>query len=397
LRLGKQNSKLLVATNADPNCRLGPSQEPAIKGAAIILLASPRGTAPAEPVDRTGDKEGTMLIDRFLARGREFLGSRYPIMCGAMTWVSDPELVSAVGNAGGFGLLAGGNMPTEVLRHQIEQTRQLTRHPFGVNIITLAPAYQKHLDLACDMGCDCIVFAGGIPKAREIRQARESGAKVICFASTEPLALMLIERGADALMLEGSEAGGHVGPVALSVLLQQILFEVEEVPMFIAGGIATGRMMAHLLMMGAAGIQMGTRFVMSDECAAHTDFKGAFAKARARDAMATPQFDSRLPVIPVRALKNEGSIEFAKLQLELLHKIDNQMMDRTEAQYAVERFWVGALKNAVVDGDVVKGSLMAGQSVGLVKDVMPMKEILTEFITDGENELQRLYQLMSKR
>jgi enoyl-[acyl-carrier protein] reductase II len=156
-------------------------------------------------------------------------------------------------------------------------------------------------------------------------------------------------------------------------------------------------MMAHLLMMGAAGIQMGTRFVMSDECAAHTDFKGAFAKARARDAMATPQFDSRLPVIPVRALKNEGSIEFAKLQLELLHKIDNQMMDRTEAQYAVERFWVGALKNAVVDGDVVKGSLMAGQSVGLVKDVMPMKEILTEFITDGENELQRLYQLMSKR
>ena len=336
-----------------------------------------------------------MLIDRFFEKGRAFLGSRFPIMCGAMTWVSDPNLVSAIGNAGGFGLLAAGNMPVDVLRSQIEQTRQLTQQPFGVNIITLAPAYQDHLDLACDMGCEFIVFAGGIPKKKEIQQAREAGAKVICFASTAPLAMMLIERGADALMLEGFEAGGHIGPIALSVLIQQILFTVDSVPIFIAGGIATGRMMAHLLMMGAAGIQMGTRFVMSEECSAHPNFKETFKKAKAKDAVATPQFDGRLPVIPVRALKNDGTLEFGKLQLELLYKLENQSMDRDEAQYEVERFWVGALKRAVIDGDVIKGSLMAGQSVGLVEDVKPLKTIIDEMVEHAEAELQRLKKVLT--
>lgn len=331
-----------------------------------------------------------MLIDLFFKRGQKFLGCRYPIMCGAMTWVSEPSLVAAVGNAGAFGLLAGGNAPVEVLKDQINKTRKMTDAPFGVNIITLAPAYQDHLDLVCDMGCKIVTFAGGIPKRKEISQVRSCGAKVICFASTAPLALSLIDRGADALMLEGSEAGGHIGPVALSVLIQQILFKVDSVPIFIAGGIATGRMMAHLLMMGAAGIQMGTRFVMCEECRVHHKFKEVFKLAKARDAIATPQFDSRLPVIPVRALKNEGVIEFGKLQLELLHKLDHDLIDRKEAQYAVERFWMGALRDAVVDGDVKKGSLMAGQSVGLVDKVLPLKGIVDEMIEDAEAELQRL-------
>ncbi|NNG01433.1 MAG: hypothetical protein HKM93_18740 [Desulfobacteraceae bacterium] len=333
-----------------------------------------------------------MLLDRFMEKGRSFLGCKYPIMCGAMTWVSDPNLVSTMGNAGGFGLLAGGNMPAEILRDQIEETRRLTDHPFGVNVITLAPAYTEHLNLACDVGCEFIVFAGGIPKKREIAQVKACGARVVCFASTAPLALSLIERGADALVLEGSEAGGHIGPVALSVLIQQILFQVDTVPIFIAGGIATGRMMAHLLMMGAAGVQMGTRFVMAEECVAHHRFKEAFAKARARDAMATPQFDSRLPVIPVRALKNEGTQEFNKVQLDLLNKLDSGTIDRHEAQFAVERFWVGALKQAVVDGEVNSGSLMAGQSVGLVGNVQPLAEIIDEMISDAEAEMKRLKQ-----
>ena len=331
-----------------------------------------------------------MLIDNFFKRGIEFLGSRYPIMCGAMTWVSDPKLVTAVGNAGGFGLLAGGNAPVDVLEKQIIETGKLSSNPFGVNLITLAPVYRDQLDLVCRMGCKYIVFAGGIPRRSEMDQARESGAKIICFAPTGPLALKLVERGADALMLEGSEAGGHIGPVALSILIQQILFEVEDVPVFIAGGIATGRMMAHLLMMGAAGIQMGTRFVMAEECSAHENFKKVFRRAKARDAMATPQFDSRLPVIPVRALKNEGTLEFNKLQLELLYKLDNKLADREEAQYEVERFWVGALRDAVVDGDIQKGSLMAGQSVGLVDKVQPLEEIIEEMIQDAEDECQRL-------
>ena len=331
-----------------------------------------------------------MLIDKFFKSGRKFLGCKYPIMCGAMTWISDPNLVCAVGEAGGFGLLAGGNAPSDVLRNQIIETREMANSPFGVNIITLAPSYKDHLDLACDMGCEFVVFAGGIAKKNEIKQVKESGAKVVCFASTAPLAHMLVDRGTDALILEGSEAGGHIGPVALSVLIQQILFEVENVPIFIAGGIATGRMMAHLLMMGAAGIQMGTRFVMSEECCAHQKFKEVFRRAKAKDAIATPQFDGRLPVIPVRALKNEGTIEFAKLQLELLHKLDNLVIDREQAQFEVEKFWVGALRNAAIDGNIAKGSLMAGQSVGLVNEIKPLKSIIDEMVNNAETELQRL-------
>jgi len=331
-----------------------------------------------------------MLIDKFFEKGKTFLGCKYPIMCGAMTWVSDPKLVSTIGNAGGFGLLAGGNTPVDIFEEQIIETQTLTDRPFGVNLITLAPVYESQLELVCKLGCPFVVFAGSIPKKSEIEKAKRCGARVICFASTAPLAHSLIDRGADALILEGSEAGGHIGPVALSVLIQQILFSVDSVPIFIAGGIATGRMMAHLLMMGAAGIQMGTRFIMAEECVAHANFKETFRKAKAKDAMATPQFDSRLPVIPVRALKNEGSTEFGKLQLELLSKLDANLMDRHAAQYKVEEFWVGALRQAVIEGDVAKGSLMAGQSVGLVDKIQPLKEIIGEMINDAESELRRL-------
>ncbi|MGD8256760.1 MAG: nitronate monooxygenase family protein [Desulfobacterales bacterium] len=337
-----------------------------------------------------------MLIDTFFEKGRTFLDCKYPIMCGAMTWVSDPQLVSAIGNAGGFGLLAGGNTPIDVFERQIIETGELTEGPFGVNLITLAPVYQGQLELVCKLGCPVVVFAGGIPRKDEIKKAKRCGAKVICFAPTAPLAHKLIQRGADALILEGLEAGGHIGPVALSVLIQQILFNVDTVPIFIAGGIATGRMMAHLLMMGAAGIQMGTRFVMAEECIAHPKFKETFRKAKAKDAIATPQFDSRLPVIPVRALKNEGSIEFSKLQLELLNKLDENLMDRLEAQYKVEEFWVGALRRAVIDGDVAKGSLMAGQSVGLVDKVQPLNDIIEELVSDAETELQRLKSIFNQ-
>jgi enoyl-[acyl-carrier protein] reductase II len=140
---------------------------------------------------------------------------------------------------------------------------------------------------------------------------------------------------------------------------------------------------------------MGTCFVMAEECNAHPKFKEVFKKAKAKDATATPQFDSRLPVIPVRALKNEGTIEFGKLQLELLNKLDNQIIDREEAQFEVERFWVGALKDAAVDGNIVKGSLMAGQSVGLVSEIKPLKGIIDEMVNDAEAQLQRLKNIMS--
>jgi enoyl-[acyl-carrier protein] reductase II len=331
-----------------------------------------------------------MLLDKFIKAGQDFLGCKFPIMCGAMTWVSDYKLIGALGNAGGFGLLAGGNAPVDVLEKEIIATREYTDAPFGVNLITIAPVYKDQLQLVCDMKCKLVMFAGSIPKDIEIQQVKDTGAKVICFAPTAPLAHRLIKIGADALMIEGAEAGGHIGPVSLSVLLQQILFEIDNTPVFVAGGIATGRMMAHLLMMGAAGIQMGTRFVMSEECKAHSKFKTVFKKANARDAVATPQFDSRLPVIPVRALKNKGSIEFSKLQIDLMNKLENKLIDQQQAQYEVENFWVGALRDAVIDGNVQRGSLMAGQSVGLVDKIKPIQGIIDEMVDDAESELQRL-------
>jgi len=199
-----------------------------------------------------------MLINKFFQKGRDFLGCKLPIMCGAMTWISDYKLISAIGEAGGFGLLAGGNTPIKIFEDEIIKTREYTDKPFGVNLIVIAPVYHEQLQLVCDLKCEVVIFAGSIPKESEIKKAQDAGAKTICFAPTAPLALRLIKMGVDAIMLEGSEAGGHIGPVSLSVLIQQILFEVEDVPIIMAGGIATGKMMAHLLMMGAAGIQMGT-------------------------------------------------------------------------------------------------------------------------------------------
>jgi len=331
-----------------------------------------------------------MYIETFMERGKKFLGCEYPIMCGAMTWVSDSKLVSAMGEAGGFGLLAGGNAPIEAFRAEILKTRELTTKPFGVNLITVAPNYQSQLDMVCEMKCQTVVFAGSFPKQSEIQRAKDSGARVICFAPIAALAHKLIAMGTDALVLEGSEAGGHIGPVALTVLIQEILFRIDSVPIFVAGGIATGEMMAHMLMMGASGVQLGTRFVMSRECTAHYNFKEEFRKARARDATATPQFDSRLPVIPVRALKNAGTAEFGKLQLKLIAQLESNEITREDAQFEVERYWMGALRRAVVDGDVDHGSLMAGQSVGLVEEILSLKEIIQELVTDGEKTIVKL-------
>lgn len=339
--------------------------------------------------------KNTEKLDHLWRRGKELLGVDYPIMCGAMTWVSEPKLVAAVCNAGAFASLACGNMPPELLEEQISKTRELTSKPFAVNLITVAPNYQTHLEVVCKARLPVIVFAGAVPRDTEIEQAKKSGARVLSFASTDALAKRMIRSGVDGLILEGMEAGGHIGPVAGSILWQQILFKFcEEVPIFIAGSIATGKMMAHMLLMGAAGVQLGTRFVMTDECDVHDNFKDVFRKARARDAIATPQFDSRLPVIPVRALRNTGSDEFSKLQLQLLQDLSSGKIDREAAQYEVEKFWMGALKKAAVDGDIDNGSLMAGQAVGLADEIKPVKEVIKELIIDAENELGKISEIL---
>ncbi len=182
-----------------------------------------------------------------------------------MTWVSEPKLVSTVSNCGGFGCLAAGNTPADILEKQIEETKRLTPKPFGLNLITIAPTYKDHLGLIEKKNLPIVIFAGGFPKQDEIKRIKDTGAKVLCFASTRSIASRMLRYGVDGLILEGMEAGGHVGHVSSMVLLQQVLFEISEVPVFIAGGIATGKMCAHLFMMGAAGVQLGTRFAIAKE------------------------------------------------------------------------------------------------------------------------------------
>jgi len=323
-------------------------------------------------------------------RGTDFLGTRYAILCGAMTWVSESNLVSAISNAGGFGVLAGGNMPPEALAREIAETRRKTSQPFGVNLITVAPAYQAHIDVVIRERVPFVFFAGSIPSGKDIERVKQGGGRVICFSPVLSLARRLIRQGADALVIEGHEAGGHVGPVATSVLAQEFLPAIREVPVFVAGGIGTGAMIAHYLAMGAAGAQLGTRFVAAEECVAHPRFKEAFIKAQARDAMPTTQFDPSLPTIPVRALVNQATGEFNRLQLDLLQKVKAGEMAREEAQLRLEEFWVGALRRAVQDGDVERGSVMAGQSVAFVRKIQPVREILEELVGEAEATLAAL-------
>ncbi|MCB1182718.1 nitronate monooxygenase [bacterium] len=327
----------------------------------------------------------TDRLNRIWGRGKEFLGTELPIMCGAMTWISDPDLVSRMSNLGAFGVLAAGNMPPELFEQYVDRTRELTDRPFAGNVITIAPNYLEHLDILCRKKVGHIVFAGSLPRGSEVEKAKESGAKVLCFASTDSIARRMISYGADALILEGSEAGGHIGHVSTVVLLQEILYEFgDELPIFVAGGISHGKMIAHLGLMGAAGAQMGTRFVLADECNAHEKFKDVFIKARAREAISTPQYSHKLPVVSVRALNNHAMSHFGELQLELLEKLKKEEIGRQEAQFKVEEYWVGSLRNAAVDGDVEHGSLMAGQSVGMLKKKQPLRDILQELVDQAD-------------
>ncbi len=331
-------------------------------------------------------------LSKLWKRGKDFLGVEYPIMAGAMTWISDYRLVTTVCNHGAFGCMAAGNMPPDLFSQEIDKIREMTDKPFAVNLITIAPNYKEHLKIAAAKQVPFIIFAGSFPRGSEIKIAKESGAKVMAFASNESIANRMINSGVDALMLEGSEAGGHIGHVSLTILLQQVLFAVQDIPIFVAGGIATGRLMAHLLLMGASGIQMGTRFVMTEECSVHSKFKEAFIRAKARDAIATPAVGSELNVVAVRAIRNRGMNDFANLQMDLIRKNRAGEITKKDAQYEVENYWVGALRNAVQDGDIDTGSLMAGQSVGLVNKIQTMREMLDEFIREGEQELERIYE-----
>jgi enoyl-[acyl-carrier protein] reductase II len=320
-----------------------------------------------------------------MARGAAFLGSEYAILCGAMSWVSERNLVSAISNAGGFGVIACGAMTPELLDAEIAGTKALTDRPFGVNLITMHPMLFDLIAVCGRHKVSHVVLAGGIPPKGSVEAIKEGGAKVICFAPTLALGKKLLRSGADALVIEGMEAGGHIGPVSTSVLAQEILPALAaESLVFVAGGIGNGAMIAAYLEMGACGVQLGTRFACAAESIAHADFKKAFFRASARDAVASVQVDPRLPVIPVRALKNKGTEEFTAKQIEVAKLLDAGQVDMGEAQLQIEHFWAGALRRAVIDGDVESGSIMAGQSVGMVTKEEPVTDIIAELMTQSE-------------
>ncbi len=328
-------------------------------------------------------------LDALWARGRDFLGTELAIMGGAMTWVSDRHLVSAISNGGGFGVIASGSMPPDLLRAEIAATRALTDRPFGVNLITLHPQLDQLIQVCLEEKVGIVVLAGGLPPATAIKAIKEGGAKVMCFAPALVIARKLVRSGVDAIVIEGMEAGGHIGPVSTSVLAQEILPAVTEVPVFVAGGIGRGEAVLSYLEQGAAGVQLGTRFVCATECRAHPNFKQAFIRAGARDAVPSVQLDARFPVIPVRALANEGTKRFMEKQREVIARFDAGELDQKAAQLEIEHFWAGALRRAVVDGDVETGSVMAGQSVGLVTREQPCAEILSELVQQATTALER--------
>ena len=320
-------------------------------------------------------------------RGCDFLGTDLAIMGGAMSWVSERHLVSALSNSGGFGTIACGSMTPDLLRTEIRATKTLTQSPFGVNLITMHPQLDALIDVCLDEQVTHVVLAGGVPPAPAIKRIKDGGAKVMCFAPTAAMGKKLVRSGADAIIIEGMEAGGHVGPVSTSVLAQEILPEIRDVPVFVAGGIGRGEAILSYLEMGAAGVQLGTRFVCASECIAHPNFKQAFIRASARNAVPSVQLDPRFPVIPVRSIANEGSRKFMEKQRETIARFDKGELTKDEALLEIEHFWAGALRRAVVDGDVEMGSVMAGQSVGMVTREQPVAEILAELVTQAEAAL----------
>ncbi|MDJ0276852.1 nitronate monooxygenase [Sphingomonas sp. 2R-10] len=325
-----------------------------------------------------------------MARGRDFLGSETAILCGAMSWVSERNLVAAISNAGGFGVIACGAMTPELLDREIAGTKALTDKPFGVNLITMHPALFDLIEVCGRHGVTHVVLAGGLPPKGSLEAIKATGARVIAFAPALALAKKLIRSGADALVIEGMEAGGHIGPVSTSVLAQEMLPEVaEQVPVFVAGGIGRGEAIAGYLDMGAAGVQLGTRFVCATESIAHPAFKKAFLRASARDAVASVQIDARLPVIPVRALKNAGGELFTAKQREVAQLLDEGSVAMAEAQLQIEHYWAGALRRAVIDGDIEHGSLMAGQSVGMVTKEEPAAEIIRALMAEAAQALEK--------
>ena len=294
---------------------------------------------------------------------------------GGMMWVSDPRLTAAVSNAGGLGVLAGSTMSPQELREEIRATRALTDETFGVNFALVIPGIENNIEVAAKERVQCVTFGGGNP-GKYIPGLKAAGCIVIPVVPSVALARRVERAGADAVVAEGHEAGGHIGQTTTLCLVPQVA-DAVEVPVIAAGGIADGRGLAAALALGAEGVQLGTCLVVADECRAHERFKEAVIKAKDRDTAVT----ARSVKAPVRALSNRLTREYERLEA------------RGATRDELERLGVGKLREAVIEGDVEGGSVMVGQIAGLVDRRRPVAEIIGEMVSEAEAILKRLSRL----
>ncbi|NLL31580.1 MAG: enoyl-[acyl-carrier-protein] reductase FabK [Clostridiales bacterium] len=295
------------------------------------------------------------------------LNIKHPILQGGMAWVADSSLAAAVSNAGGLGIIAGASAPAEIIREEIRRAKALTDKPFGVNIMLLSDNAEALSDIVIEEGVKVVTTGAGNP-GKYIPKWKEAGIKVIPVVASVALAKRMERAGADAIVAEGCEAGGHIGKLTTMVLVPQVV-DAVNIPVIAAGGIADGRGVAAAFALGASGVQVGTKFLVAHECTIHDNYKEAVIKAKDIDTIVTGRSTGH----PVQVIKNQLAREYLKLES------NNAKMEE------LEELARGALRKAVKDGDVEKGSLMSGQIAGMIKERQSCKEIIEEMFEEYEN------------
>ncbi|MDI9475961.1 MAG: enoyl-[acyl-carrier-protein] reductase FabK [Natronincolaceae bacterium] len=299
----------------------------------------------------------------------EMLGIKYPIIQGGMAWIATAELAAAVSEAGGIGIIGAGNAPAETVEREILRAKQLTNKQFGVNIMMLSPFAEEVVEIICEHKIPMVTTGAGNP-AKFIKRLKGVGTKIIPVVPSVALAKRMEGLGADAVIVEGTEAGGHIGELTTMALVPQAV-DAVNIPVIAAGGIADGRGLLAALSLGAEGVQIGTRFVCAEECTVHRNYKNMILGAKDRDAVVT----ARVTGHPVRMLKNKLARQFLKLEKE------------GATAEEIERLGHGKLELAAIDGDVENGSVMAGQVSGMINRIQPCREIIEEIISDTKNQL----------
>lgn len=307
----------------------------------------------------------------------KLLGIKYPIFQGAMAWIANGNLAGHVSRDGGLGIIAGGGMPVDILREEIRKVKAITSNPFGVNLMLMMADVEKQIDVCIEEGVPVVTTGAGNP-GPYMEKLKAAGIKVIPVVASVALAKRMEKIGADAVIAEGMEGGGHIGTITTMSLVPQVV-EAVNIPVIAAGGIAGGKQFLAALSLGAEGIQVGTKFIVAEECTVHENYKKAILKAKDRSTVATGNYTGH----PVRVIENK----FAKQILEM-EKVGTPKEE-------IEKLGTGKLRLAVVGGDVDNGSVMAGQVAAMVNKPMTTKEILEGFMQELAEEKEKLAERMN--